>query len=130
MDMITYISALLAVFLLLGLFAVVMRQITQGGLRTRDLSRALPLSLRRFLPRALRLQPSSAAEGFVVAAVRMIDARRKIVAIDYGDKRYILLLSHQHEQLLDTLQRETSSAAPLARRRRMSAPKLQTRNNA
>ncbi len=103
MDMITYISALLAVFLLLGLFALVMRQVTQGSVRTRGLSNALPAGLRRFLPRALRLQATGLDEGFSIAAVRMIDARRRIIAVDYREKRYILLLSHQSEQLLDTL---------------------------
>ncbi len=103
MDLITYISALLAVFLLLGLFALVMRQITQGGMSTRGLSQALPASLRRLLPRALRLPAQGVEEGFAIAAVRMIDARRRIVAVDYREKRYILLLSHQNEQLLDTL---------------------------
>ncbi len=107
MDMITYISALLAVFLLLGLFALVMRQVTQGRVRTRSLSHALsntlPAGLRRFLPRALRLQATEVEEGFAIAAVRMIDARVRIVAVDYREKRYIILLSHQGEQLLDTL---------------------------
>ncbi len=114
MDMVTYISALLAVFLLLGLFALVMRQMTQGGLRTRA---ALPVSLQRFLPRALRLQAATHEEGFAVAAVRMLDARRKIIAVDYREKRYILLLSQQSEQLLDTL--------PLAEQKRAKASKPQ-----
>ena len=107
MDMITYISALLAVCVLLGLFALVMRQVTQGGLRTRGLtqglSNALPPSLRRFLPQGLRLPPLNAEEGFAVKAVRALDARRRIVAVEYGKKRYILLLSQQNELLLDTL---------------------------
>ena len=101
--MITYISALLAVFLLLGLFALVMRQMTQGGMRTRRLSHALPPAWRRLLPRALRLPALNSDEGFAVANVRALDARRRIVAVDYRDKRYILLLSHNNEQLLDTL---------------------------
>ena len=118
--MITYIGALLAVFLLLGLFALVMKQITQGSVRTRGFSSALPPSLQRFLPRALRLQAAGADEGFVIAAVRMLDARRRIVAVDYREKRYILLLSQQNEQLLDTL--------PLVKQRR--AARRATRHDA
>ncbi len=116
MDMITYIGALLAVFLLLGLFALVMKQITQGSVRTRGLSHALPPSLQRFLPRALRLQAVGAEEGFAIAAVRMIDARRRIVAVDYREKRYILLLSQQNEQLLDTLSLVKQGRARAAKR--------------
>ena len=118
MDMLTYISALLAVFLLLGLFALVMRQMTQGGQGApKILPRILPQAWLRFLPRALRLQTANPNEGFAIAAVKMIDARRKIVAVDYRDKRYILLLSQQHELLLDTLARETAATSKTRRHR-------------
>ena len=97
MDFLTYTTAILVVILLLALFAYVMRYLSQGG-------SYLPNGfLQRILPRKLRLNEQKERAGFKIVAVKVIDQRRRLVAVDFDQTRYILLLSPQQEQMLDKI---------------------------
>ncbi len=97
MDFITYFSAILLVIFLLALFAYTLRYIAQAGnpLRSRF--------FQQILPRELRLNPQKNNVEFKIVAVKSIDQRRRIIALDFEETRYILLLSSQQEQLLDKI---------------------------
>ena len=97
MDFLTYITAILVVILLLAMFAYVMRYLSQGG------SYLSSNFLQRILPRKLRLNEQKEQVGFKIIAVKVIDPRRRLVAVDFEQTRYILLLSPQQEQMLDKI---------------------------
>ncbi len=97
MDFLTYITAILVVILLLALFAYVMRYLSQGG------SSLTSNLIQRILPPNLRLNQQKEQAGFKIIAVKVIDQRRRVVAIDFEQTRYILLLSPQQEQMLDKI---------------------------
>ena len=97
MDFLTYITAILVVILLLALFAYVMRYISQGA-------SSLPSNfLQRILPSKLRLNEQKQQAAFKIIAVKVIDQRRRVVAVDFEQTRYILLLSPQQEQVIDKI---------------------------